>query len=185
MQAFPGGGAHYRLHSPLVWNIFFTNLQNTEHLVKAFSNRDLQLLRALQRNAEYSQHQLADLADMSRTSCWRRIKDFEEAGLIERRVALLNPRLAGFQIRVLLAVALVEHSDENRLSFEAHVASLPEVTECFSTSGERDYVLQIVAEDMEAYDDFLNERILKHRAVQSATSTFVLRQVKYTTELPL
>ena len=147
--------------------------------------QDRRLLHALQRKADRSQQELADLAGMSRSSCWRRVKDFEDAGLIQHRVTLLNPKLAGFPLRILLSVALAEHSDENRLSFEHHVESLPEVMECFSTSGERDYVLQIVARDMEDYDRFLNEKILKHSAVQSATSTFVLRQVKYTTELPV
>ena len=122
---------------------------------------------------------------MSRTSCWRRIRDFEDSGLIENQVAILNPQLAGFHIQVHLAVAMTEHTDENRHSFERHVALLPEVTECFSVSGERDYVLHVVVRDMEAYNQFLNAQILKHSAVRSASSTFVLRRVKYTTRLPL
>ncbi len=122
---------------------------------------------------------------MSRTSCWRRIRDFEDTGLIERQVALLNPKLAGFNIQVLLLVAMTEHTDENRHSFERHVSTLPEVTECFSVSGDRDYVLHVVVRDMDSYNDFLNAEILRHPAVRSASSTFVLRRVKYTTELPL
>ena len=62
---------------------------------------------------------------------------------------------------------------------------LPEVTECFSVSGDRDYILHVVVKDMDAYNDFLNSRILKHPAVRSASSTFVLRRIKYTTELRL
>ena len=122
---------------------------------------------------------------MSRTSCWRRIRDFEEAGLIERQVVLLNPRVAGFNIQVLLLVAMTEHTDENRQGFERHVSLLPEVTECFSVSGDRDYVLHVVVKDMDTYNEFLNSQVLKHSAVRSASSTFVLRRVKYSTELPL
>ena len=122
---------------------------------------------------------------MSRTSCWRRIRDFENSGLIERQVAILDPHLAGFQIQVLLAVAMTEHTDENRHDFEDHVEFLPEVTECFSVSGERDYILHVVVSDMEAYTQFLNAQILKHPAVRSASSTFILRRVKHTTRLPL
>ncbi len=122
---------------------------------------------------------------MSRTSCWRRIRDFEEAGLIERQVAVLDPKTAGFNIQVLLWVAMTEHTDENRHGFERHVSTLPEVTECFSVSGDRDYVLHVVVRDMDSYNDFLNGQILRHPAVRSASSTFVLRRVKYTTELPL
>jgi len=149
------------------------------------SKADARLLEALQSDATRSQVELAELAGMSRTSCWRRIREFAEAGLIERQVVLLNPRKAGFQIQVLLAVAMTEHTDENRQAFERHVEALPEVTECFSVSGERDYVLQVVTRDMDAYNTFLNEQILKHPAVGSASSTFALRRVKYSTRLPL
>ena len=149
------------------------------------SRADRRLLIALQSDASRSQAELAELAGMSRTSCWRRVRDFEEAGLIERQVAVLNPREAGFQIHVLLAVAMTEHTDENRHSFERHVATLPEVTECYSVSGERDYILHVVVRDMDAYNQFLNAQVLKHAAVRSASSTFVLRRIKYTTELPI
>ena len=146
---------------------------------------DRRLLREMQRDVTRNQSELADIAGMSRTSCWRRIRDFEQSGLIERQVALLNPRIAGFNIQVLLLVAMTEHTDENRQGFEHHVSLLPQVTECFSVSGDRDYVLHIVVQDMDTYNEFLNRQILKHPAVRSASSTFVLRRVKYTTALPL
>jgi Lrp/AsnC family transcriptional regulator len=149
------------------------------------SRADRRLLDALQEDATRSQAELAEISGMSRTSCWRRIRDFEESGLIERQVALLDPHEAGFQIQVLLAVAMTEHTDDNRHSFERHVALLPEVTECFSVSGERDYLLHVVVRDMDAYNTFLNSQILRHAAVRSASSTFVLRRVKYTTRLPI
>jgi DNA-binding Lrp family transcriptional regulator len=149
------------------------------------SSADRRLLDALQVDATRSQVELADLAGMSRTSCWRRIRDFEKAGLIERQVAILDPRQAGFQIQVLLAVAMTEHTDENRHDFELHVQTLPEVTECYSVSGERDYVLHVIVKDMDAYNQFLNSQVLKHPAVRSASSTFVLRRVKYTTHMQL
>jgi DNA-binding Lrp family transcriptional regulator len=149
------------------------------------SRTDRKLLNELQRDATRNQSELAELVGMSRTSCWRRIRDFEDAGLIERQVALLNPKIAGFNIQVLLLVAMTEHTDENRQNFERHVSLLPEVTECFSVSGDRDYVLHVVVQDMDTYNDFLNSEVLKHPAVRSASSTFVLRRVKYTTELPV
>jgi DNA-binding Lrp family transcriptional regulator len=149
------------------------------------SRTDRLLLNELQRDATQKQSELAELVGMSRTSCWRRIRDFEEAGLIERQVALLNPKVAGFNIQVLLLVAMTEHTDENRQSFERHVSLLPEVTECFSVSGDRDYVLHVLVKDMDSYNEFLNAQVLKHSAVRSASSTFVLRRVKYSTVLPL
>jgi Lrp/AsnC family transcriptional regulator len=140
------------------------------------SRTDCRLLAELQNDTTRNQSELAELVGMSRTSCWRRIRDFEDAGLIDKQVALLNPKVVGFNIQVLLLVAMTEHTEENRL---------PEVMECFSVSGDRDYLLQVVAKDMDSYNDFLNAQILRHEAVQSASSTFVLRRVKYSTALPL
>lgn len=146
---------------------------------------DRRLLEELQRDATRNQAELAEISGMSRTSCWRRIRDFEESGLIERQVALLNPKAVGLNIHVLLLVTMTEHTDENRQSFEHHVSVLPEVTECYSVSGDRDYQLHVVVADMDTYNDFLNSQILRHAAVRSASSTFALRRVKYSTALPL
>ena len=145
---------------------------------------DLKLLAALQENINLSQIDLAELSGLSRTSVWRRIRELEEAGVIESRVALLNPKALGLQIHVLLSVSMVEHSDKVRQSFEVHVEGLPEVMNCFSVSCERDYVLQIISKYMESYNDFLNTKILHHSSVRSASSSFALRRVKYTTQLP-
>lgn len=149
------------------------------------SNPDRRLLQALQQDNTLSQIELADRSGLSRTSVWRRIRELEEKGLIEGKVALLNSRKLGFQIHVLLSVSMTKHSVRTRRDFEQHVQTLPEVTECFSVSGDRDYLLHIVARDMESYNDFLNTQILDHPSVHSASSSFALRRVKYTTALPL
>ena len=149
------------------------------------SRSDRRLLQLLQTDITRSQADLAEEAGLSRSSCWRRIREFEKAGLIREKVALLDPKLAGFGIEVLLLVAMTEHTDENRREFENHVRRLPEVLECFSVSGERDYMLQVIAHDMDSYTDFLNAEILKHAAVRAASSTFVLKRVKYSTVLPI
>jgi DNA-binding Lrp family transcriptional regulator len=149
------------------------------------SRSDRRLLQALQQDLTLSQIELAERAGLSRTSVWRRVRELEEAGLIEGKVALLNSRKLGFQIHVLLSVSMNKHSVRTRRDFENHVQTLPEVTECFSVSGDRDYLLHIVARDMESYNDFLNTMILDHPSVHSASSSFALRRVKYTTALPL
>jgi len=145
---------------------------------------DLSLLGALQGDVTLSQIELAERAGLSRTSVWRRVRELEDAGVIDARVALLDPGSLGLQIHVLLSVTMVKHSDETRQAFEQHVQDLPEVMECFSVSGDRDYVLQIISRDMESYNEFLNTEILHHSSVHSASSSFALRRVKYTTTLP-
>jgi Lrp/AsnC family transcriptional regulator len=153
--------------------------------MQKLTKADYRLLDALQNNTALSQIDLAERSGMSRTSVWRRIREMEEAGLIEGRVALLNPRALGLQIHVLLSVSMVQHSDRTRKEFEEYVEGLPEVMECYSVSGDRDYLLQIISKDMESYNDFLNTKILHHSSVHSASSSFALRRVKYTTTLPL
>lgn len=153
--------------------------------IMKIARSDRKLLETLQADVGLSQIELVERSGMSRTSLWRRLRELEEEGVIESRVALLNPKALGLQIHVLLSVSMVGHSDRIRKAFETHVESLPEVMECFSVSGDRDYLLQIVCPDMESYNSFLNSQILHHPSVQSASSSFALRRVKYTTALPL
>ncbi|MBL6945137.1 MAG: Lrp/AsnC family transcriptional regulator [Rhodospirillales bacterium] len=149
------------------------------------SDTDKRLLALLQADATISQAVLAEKAGLSKTSCWRRIRDFENAGIIERRTTLLNPKAMGLQLTVFVHVAMVEHSAETRDSFEGHVLELAEVIACHSVSGTWDYLLQVVAWDIETYDTFHNREILQHPCVRSASSSFALRRVKLTTQLPL
>ncbi len=143
------------------------------------------LLDAMQKDTTLSQIDLAELSGKSRTSVWRWIREVEEAGVIDRKVALLNPQELGLQIHVLLSVSMNKHSVKTRQEFENHVQTLPEVMECYSISGDRDYLLLILSRDMESYYEFLNTQILDHPSVHSASSSFALRRVKYTTALPL
>jgi len=155
------------------------------YVMHELTRPERRLLDAMQKDTTLSQIDLAELSGKSRTSIWRLIREFEEAGLIEGKVALLNPKQLGLQIHVMLSVSMVKHSDRTRQQFEAHVQSLPEVMECYSVSGDRDYVLLILSKDMESYNTFLNTQILDHPSVHSASSSFALRRVKYTTALPL
>ena len=186
MRAFLRNSVLFICYSSKKRNIrFIISVKVKKTLAIKLTAVDRRLLNELQRDATQNQSDLAETVGMSRTSCWRRIREFEEAGLIERQVVLLDPKTAGFNLQVLLWVAMTEHTDQNRQNFERHVSLLPEVTECFSVSGDRDYLLQVVVPDMDSYNEFLNSQILKHAAVQSASSTFVLRRVKYTTTLPV
>ena len=153
--------------------------------MRDLSPSERRLLDAMQKDTTLSQIDLAELSGKSRTSVWRWIREVEEAGVIDRKVALLNPRELGLQIHVLLSVSMARHSNQTRREFEEHIQTLPEVMECYSVSGDRDYVLLILSRDMESYNQFLNTQILDHPSVHSASSSFALRRVKYTTALPL
>jgi len=166
-------------------HIFLFSLFFVTNVMHELSRSERRLLDAMQKDTTLSQIDLAELSGKSRTSIWRLIREFEEAGLIEGKVALLNPKQLGLQFHVMLSVSMVKHTDRTRQEFEAHLQSLPEVMECYSVSGDRDYVLLIISKDMESYNTFLNTQLLDHPSVHSASSSFALRRVKYTTALPL
>ena len=149
------------------------------------SKSEQSLLDALQKDSTLSQDDLAEVSGKSRTSVWRWVRELEDAGVIERKVALLDPKELGFQIHALLSVSINQDTASSRQAFEEHVLNLPEVMECYSVSGDRDYVLLVLSRDMEAYNEFLNTQILDHPSVYSTSSNFALRRVKYTTALPL
>lgn len=146
---------------------------------------DLRILTLLQQDARVSQAELARQVAVSATSCWRRVRALEEAGVITSQVVLLDPQAVGLGVSVLASVSLNEHGDEKREAFERFVAEHPEIVECWSMTGDRDYLLRVVVRDVEAYERFLTRHLLHHPAVGSASSSFALRQVKYTTALPL
>ncbi len=146
---------------------------------------DQQLLRALQRDASLSVASLAEQVGASAASCWRHIRALEESGILRKAVRLVNPQLIGRGVNVVCQVRVKSHSLEVRNSFEQFVASQDEIMECYSMSGEWDYLLRIVTGDVVSYDRFLMRSLLGHPAVATAASHFALNQVKYTTALPL
>ena len=103
----------------------------------------------------------------------------------EALAALLDPEKAGWGLCAFADVSLKDHSAENRRNFERFVEAADEVMECHSLAGARDYLLKIRAPDISAYEAFLMERLLTHPAVASAASSFSLRELKYTTAVPV
>ena len=146
---------------------------------------DLAILRTIQEDATATLEQIAGTAGSSTASAWRRVKAMEDAGVITGRVAVLDPTKTGWPLCAFADVSLKDHSGDNRRSFERFVTSADEVMECHSLAGARDYLLKIRAPDIQAYEAFLMERLLAHPAVASASSSFSLRELKFTTALPV
>ena len=149
------------------------------------TSQDRRLLTALQENSKISTQDLADQAGMSASPAWRRVRKLEEDGVIERYVALLNPRAVGLNTRAYVHVSLLDHSESNIRAFDAFVAREDQIVECCSITGSDDYLLKVLARDPEALEDFIMKRILGLGIVRSSTTHFVLRQKKYATALPL
>lgn len=153
--------------------------------VKPLERIDQKILKLLQADCRLSHQEIADRIGSSSTSVWRRIQALEERGVIAARVALVDRQAVGLKVCVICNVKLNQHSDASRIDFESMVTALPEVTECYAVSGAHDYSLTVVVPDVQAYEQFLTQRVLNSPLVDSASSSFTLRTVKYTTELAI
>ncbi|MCR9219389.1 MAG: Lrp/AsnC family transcriptional regulator [Alphaproteobacteria bacterium] len=146
---------------------------------------DRKILRRLQADAGLSVQAVADAVGLSLSPCWRRIKRLREEGAIAGQVTLVDQRAVGLTLTALANVSLTDHHDETVTAFERALAGWEEVLECHAVTGDRDYFLRILAPDMEAYERFLSQKLLKEPCVASVNSRFSLRRVKYTTALPV
>ncbi|WP_439133477.1 Lrp/AsnC family transcriptional regulator [Pseudomaricurvus sp.] len=146
---------------------------------------DMKILKALQENADYSMNELGDLVGLSHTPCWRRIKRLEAEGFIKGKVTLLDASRLNLSVTVHASVIVKEHNSEALEAFEASVHTVKEIVECYSTTGEKDYLLRVVVNSVEHYEKLLKHTLLHLPNVASVHSTFALKAVKYTTALPL
>ncbi len=146
---------------------------------------DRRILRALQRDGSLSHAALAEAVSSSPASCWRRVKALEEAGVLLGAVRLVDAARVGRGVSVMIQIRLKSHEPQKRTAFEDFVRSRSEVMECYSMSGEWDYWMRIVAEDVADYERFLMREILNHPNVATTSSNFALSQVKYTTAIPV
>ena len=146
---------------------------------------DREILRVLQKDATVSMAELSQRVGLSHTPCWRRVKRLESDGIIKRKVTLLDGKKLNLGVSVFIYVTLKNHDEESLNSFEAAVQHIPEVVECHTTSGEKDYLLKVVVESIEEYEHLLKSKLTHLPCVDHLSSTFALKQVKNTTELPI
>lgn len=150
-----------------------------------FDSLDRKILRILQHRGDISHADLAREVAASPASCWRRVKALEKAGILGPTVRLLEPSAVGRGLDVLCQVRMKAQDPGARAAFEAFVALHEEVMECYSMSGEWDYLLRIVVGDVRDYERFLMQELLNHGSVATSASHFALKRVKYTTAVPV
>ena len=146
--------------------------------------QDRAILRELQQDSRLTMQELAEKVGMSSSACWRRIRALEADGIIDRFAVIVNPRKAGFTLSSMTLVSLARHEQKNVDNFVKAVQQHPEILECFATSGEADYHLRVVVEDMEAYNRFLDDFILKLPGVLQVRSNIILKEIKMDMALP-
>ena len=146
---------------------------------------DRRIVRELQRDAGLSQAALAERVGASAASVWRRVRNLEQEGVLGAPVRLANAERLGRSVNVLCQVRMRRQTVEARADFEQFIQSRDEIVECYAMSGEWDYLLRIAVRDVDDYDRFSRQGVLAHPSVANAASNFALRQVKYTTEIPV
>lgn len=147
---------------------------------------DKAILAALQGNARITNLELAEKVGLSPTPCARRVRQLEEAGVIERYVTLLNQKQLGLTITAVIGITMDRHTPDRFKNFERQVRQFPEVIECSIVTGQAaDYLLTAVLPDMTYYEAFLLGRLTRIEGVTGVHSSFVLRKVIARAELPL
>lgn len=150
-----------------------------------FSDQEKALLREIQADATLSLADLSARTGIAQSTLWRKLNELEAAGVIRARVALLDPSKVGAKLCVMAQISLADHSEASVAGFTALVRRLPEVLECHSVSGQADYMLKVRVRDVEAYEAFMSHYLLRSPFVRAVVSSFVLKEIKMTTALPV
>jgi DNA-binding Lrp family transcriptional regulator len=146
---------------------------------------DRRILRTLQDDATISNVNLARRVGLSASPCLRRVRLLKDAGIIQRQVTLVEPTTVGLGVSVFVQITLEKQSDRALRTFEKAVLERPEVMECYLMTGDADYLLRVVVPDIPSYERFVLEHLTHVSSVARVRSSFALKQVKYTTSLPL
>lgn len=147
-------------------------------------NTDRKILAILQEDASLPVAEVAARVSLSQTPCWRRIQKLEEAGVIQGRVAILDPNSIGLGLTVFVEIETGDHSREWLERFAEAIQSMPEVMEVYRMAGDVDYLIRLAVANMTAYDDFYR-RLIALVPMKNVTSRFAMERVKYTTAYPL
>ena len=145
---------------------------------------DRKILNALQTDCSGSIADIADRAGVSQTPCWRRIKKLEEAGYIDKRVALLSPEALNLKMTAYVMVKTAHHDDAWLRRFSDGVQGIPEIIEIHRMAGDIDYLLKVVASDIAEYDA-IYKRLITVAELSDVSASFSMECIKTTTELPL
>jgi Lrp/AsnC family transcriptional regulator len=146
---------------------------------------DAKILDLLQENAELTAAEIADRVGLSKAPCWRRIQKLTADGVIRGKVVLLDAHALNVGTTVFVTLKTGNHSEAWFERFVRAVRIIPEVTEIHRMSGDADYLLRIVVPDVAAYEQFLKQSLTRIEGVAGIKSSFALKQVKYSTVLPL
>lgn len=154
-------------------------------VLMALDATDIRILAELQEDGSLSNVELARRVHLSPSPCLVRVKALEASGVIERYVALADPKALGLGLNVFISVSLKEQSKAALAEFERLIAEHDEVMECYLMSGDSDYLLRVAVADIAALERFILDKLSPIPGLEKIRSSFALKQVRYKTALPL
>lgn len=146
---------------------------------------DKALLNALQGNARLTVAELADKVALTTSPCWRRVKILEESGVITAYQAVLSPKALGYGVTAFVSIMMESHNQEMARTFEKRLLEIPEIVACHNVSGRYDFLLEVVAKDLESFGEFTREVLQTLPAVKEIYSSFSFKSVKPSRVIPV
>lgn len=153
--------------------------------MKRFDATDRHILLALQKNSRQTTAELAEQVALSQSPCWRRIRQLEDSGVIEGYHAHLNRSQLGFGVTGFVQLQMESHNADIGQAFEREVVALPQVLSCHNLSGHYDYMLEVIAQDVESFSNLVRTKIRSLPGVKEISTSFSLKEVKRTNALPI
>ena len=139
---------------------------------------EISILKLLQNEGRVTNQELADKMGMSASPCWRKVRKLEDEGVIEGYRAVLNRKQIGLGVMVFIRVVIDSHSEKKKKKFEEEVIALEDVVACYSIGGDADFLLQVVAYDLDSYADFAMSVVRRLPRIKEMQSMFVLKEIK-------
>ncbi|MFK3945232.1 Lrp/AsnC family transcriptional regulator [Pseudomonas fulva] len=146
---------------------------------------DRALLTALQGDARLTIAELADLVSLTTSPCWRRVKQLEESGYITGYQAVLSPRAMGFGVTAFVSIMMESHTKQTALAFEQQLMAIPQIVACHNISGRYDFLLEVLAADLESFGEFTREVLQRLPGVKEIYSSFSYKAVKEGRSIPV
>lgn len=159
--------------------------KSSDHGSASLDSHERKILELLQRDANLTVAAIAEKVGLSQTPCHRRIDRLERDGIIKARIALVDRAKVGLHAHVFVQVKLDAHGRANLDQFTSAIEDLPEVLECYVLMGTFDFMLRIVARDIQAYERFFFDKLSQLPGIQEINSTVALSEIKATTVLPI
>lgn len=146
---------------------------------------DVRILNHLQRDGRMTNQALSEAVGLSTSPCWRRVRNLEETGVIQSYGARVDRKQVGLGVLAFIRVKIDSHNEAEAEDFSRQVSALKEVVACYSIAGDADFLLQVVASDLDSYADFAMSVVRRLPRIKEMQTTFVLKEIKAFSGFPL